>query len=88
METASPVEPVVPESPEVAVLESKAVALASPVSPVLVLLLWAVAAPEAPLVATGVMVRVAEPPSSPLSSPVATLAPPVANDGDAGRRRR
>ena len=49
----------VPESPEEAVLESKAVALASPVSPVLVVLLWEVAAPELPLVAIGLTVRLA-----------------------------
>jgi hypothetical protein len=50
---------------------------AEPVSPVLVLPDCAVAAPELPDLAVGVMVTVEAPPLPPLAVPVATPLPPV-----------
>jgi hypothetical protein len=51
--------------------------VADPVSPVFVLPDWALAAPEFPVFAVGVMVTVELPPLPPLALPVATPAPPV-----------
>ena len=76
-EVAPPVPPVVPEFPDWAVGWAAAVDAAEPVSPVLVLPDWAVAAPELPDLAVGVMVTVEDPPLPPLAVPVATPLPPV-----------
>ena len=77
-ELASPVLPVSPVSPEVAAGLDSASLSASPVSPVLVALDWAVAAPEAPEVATGLAVRPASAPTPPSALPIETLLPPTA----------
>ena len=77
LEVAEPVAPVGPEPPEAAAGWEAAVEEAEPVSPVLVLPDWAVAAPELPDVAVGLMVTVEAPPLPPLAEPVATPAPPV-----------
>ena len=77
--SASPVSPPSsPESPLVASPPTSALLSASPVSPVLVVLAWAIAAPVAPDLASGEEVTSDAPPSPPLASPVATDAPPVA----------
>ena len=80
---AAPVAPVGPELPLRATGLDSAALSASPVSPELVALDWAVAAPLPPEVATGVAVELAAPPEPPLAAEVATVLPPPA-----GRRRR
>ena len=70
--------------------------VASPVSPVLVLLDCELTAPEAPDVAVGVTVAEAAPPAPPLAEAVETEAPPAAmtepsmaaTEDDVGRTAR
>jgi hypothetical protein len=76
-DVAEPVPPVAPDPPEVAAGCDAAPDVADPVSPVFVLPDWALAAPEFPVFAVGVMVTVELPPLPPLELPVATPAPPV-----------
>src|SRR2546423_14027539 len=72
---ASPVVPVMPESPEMATGLASAVEVAGPVSPVLVADDWAMAAPELPLIAEGDCVRLALPPSPPFALTLAIESP-------------
>src|SRR6266568_3975936 len=74
----SPVLPVEPESPEVAIGFDSDVDDAAPVLPVLVADDWATTAPESPDVASGSMCRATEPPSPPLADATAMESPPTA----------
>ena len=80
VEVASPVEPVRPESPDVATGSDVAVELASPVAPVLVAEDWPTTAPESPERVVGVMTRSEPPPVPPLASALAMLSPPVTRE--------
>ena len=76
-EVAPPLPPVVPELPDCATGCAAAVEAAGPVSPVFVLPDCALAPPEEPDVAVGLMVTVDAPPLPPFAVPVATPLPPV-----------
>src|SRR5438270_13942591 len=74
---ASPVVPVLPESPDTASGSAIAVDVAGPVSPVLVADDCAITVPELPVIAEGDWVRLALPPFPPLAEVEAMESPPL-----------